>query len=346
MPDREVTMSDADLIAGLVREAYGEEPVALHPLGNDPTGERATYRVALGCGRMWMLRGYRAGSRVPFWYGGGLAEEWLRERARVLDWLATHDYPAPRVVPTRSGDAIALPAGYCALALTYLPGQPLPMTAIHVGRLAEALGQLHALDLESAPNATLPSSWWHPLNRATAPVLEQLAAVADAVPPEWRPLHAAFVSTLGALRERDDLPPAAIHGDCFPANALETAAGQVTLIDWDCAGVGAAVLDLGTLLLDAHPDPAPGEPMVVNRELVAAILAGYRRHRELAEPEREILLEAMRFGVAFVGSLRFAWAREQGWGGRIERSLRRLRARYAAAEAVARLADQEFSRRA
>ncbi len=91
-----------------------------------------------------------------------------------------------------------------------------------------------------------------------------------------------------------------------------------------------------------HPDPAPGEPIAVNPCLVAAMVAGYRQHREPTALERESLLDATRFGVAFVGSLRFAWTGEQGWSERIEGSLRRLQARYTAAEEVARLAREAF----
>jgi Ser/Thr protein kinase RdoA (MazF antagonist) len=345
MPEREAKMPDPELITGLVREAYNVEPVALHPLGNDPSGERVTYRATLGDGRVVMLRGHRAGSRVPFWYGGGLAEEWLRERALVLAWLAVRGYPAPRLVPARNSDLLATHAGYCMLAMTYIPGRPLPTTAHHLERLAAALGRLHTFGLGSGADAGLPASWWHPLDRAITPLLEPLEGVAATVPPRWQPLHAAFVRTLAGLRGRDDLPLAAIHGDCYPANAIATGVtddGQVALIDWDCAGVGTAVLDLGALLLDAQPDRAPGETIAVDPRLVAAMVAGYRQHREPTARERESLLEATRFGVAFVGSLRFAWAREQDWSERIERSLRRLEARYAAAEEVAHLAREAF----
>lgn len=327
-------------MAELVRQEYDAEPIELEPLGNDPTGGRVTYRAALSDGRVLMLRGQRAGSRMPFWFGGGVAEEWLCERALVLDWLARQGYPAPRLVPARHDKVLATHAGYCTLAMTYLPGQPLLTTAPHLERLAGVLGRLHALEGGPGGGAGLPASWWHPLDGTITPLLEQLEDLGGAVPPRWQPFYAAVVATLGALRGRDDLPLAAIHGDCYPANAVETGEGQVVLIDWDCAGWGTAVLDLGGLLLDAQPDPAPGEPIAVDPQLVAAMIASYRQYREPTMLEREALLEATRFGTAFIGALHFTWTHEQGWSERIERSLRRLQARSTAAEEVARLARE------
>jgi Ser/Thr protein kinase RdoA (MazF antagonist) len=333
-------MPDPQLIAGLVRRAYGAEPIALEPLGNDLTGERVTYSAALDDGRIVLLRGLRLGSRLPLWHGGGGAEAWLRERARVLEWLAQQGYPAPRVVRARNGKLLATDAGYCALAITYLPGRLLPRTTQHLERLGGVLGWLHALGARSGTDVSLPASWWHPLDHAITPLLAQLDGVRAAVPARWQPLHAAFVATLAAVGVRGDLPLTTIHGDCYPANAVETTAGEVALIDWDCAGRGAAVLDLGSLLLAAQPDIAVSEPLTVDPRLVAAMLAGYRQHREPTVQERTHLLAATRFGVAFVGALRFAWAREQGWSERLEWSLRRLQARYTAAEEVARLAQE------
>src|SRR5262249_38790603 len=309
--------------------------------------ERLTYRAALDDGRVLLLRGFRAGCRLPFWHSGAIGEEWLRERALVLDGLARHGYPAPRVVRTGDGELLAIQAGYCALAITYLPGQPLPATTEHAQRLASALGRLHALGAWHGVegSADLPASWWHPLDSAVMALLARLDGVRAEVPLRWRELHAAFAATLEAWRGRGDLPLTVIHGDCHPANAIETADRQVVLIDWDCAGRGTAVLDLGTLLLDAHPDPASGEPIAVDPRLVVAMVSGYRQYHEPTAQERECLLEATRFGVAFVGALRFDWAGEQGWSERIERSLQRLQARYVAAAEVAGLAAEAFDRR-
>jgi Ser/Thr protein kinase RdoA (MazF antagonist) len=331
-------MENVEGIAGLVREAYGLKPLALESVGNDPTGERLSYRVKLDDGRILMLRGCRADSRMPFWYGGGAGEDWLADRARLLVWLAERSFPAPRVVSAPSGAAVVTYAGYCVLLLTYLPGQPLPIDAPHLRRLASVLGQLHGL--AGASDTTLPASWWFPVEGATRPLLDALAAANAVTPPQWQSVRAAFTATLMAAQERADLPHAAIHGDGYPANALQLEDERVALIDWDCAGWGPAILDLGTALLDAHPDGGAGERIVVDPAIVKAMVAGYVQFRTPTSAERDYLLDAMRFGVSFLGAVRFAWAAERGWSEQIERSLVRLQARYRVAEDVAQVARE------
>jgi Ser/Thr protein kinase RdoA (MazF antagonist) len=334
-------MENVEEMARLVRTAYGLEPLALESVGNDPTGERLSYRLRLDDGRILMLRGCRAASRMPFWYGGGAGEDWLHERARLLAWLAERSFPAPRVVPACSGAPVVTSAGYCALLLTYLAGQPLPINALHLRRLASALGQLHALAEASVDS--LPASWWFPLAVATRPLLDALTAAHAVTPLRWQSLRAAFSAILAAAQERSDLPHAAIHGDGYPANALQLEDQRVALIDWDCAGWGPAVLDLGTALLDSHPGGA-GERILVDPAIVEAMVEGYTQFRAPTHAERDYLLDALRFGVAFIGALRFAWAAEQGWSEQIERSLVRLQARFRAADDVAQAAREALER--
>jgi Ser/Thr protein kinase RdoA (MazF antagonist) len=335
-------MDSVEEMARLVREAYGLEPLALEQVGNDPTGERLSYRVALDDGRIVMLRGCRSDSHMPFWYGGGGGEDWLRDRARLLVWLAERAYLAPQVVLANSGEPVVRNAGYCALLLTYLPGQPLPIDALHLGRLASVLGQLHTLAGASA--TPLPASWWFPLEMVTRPLLDALAAANAVTPQQWQSLRAAFTATLTTAQERTDLPHTAIHGDGYPGNALLLEDERVALIDWDCAGWGPAILDLGAALLDAHPGGGAGERIVVDPTIVAAMVEGYTQVRTVPIAERDYLLDALRFGVAFIGALRFAWAIEQGWTEQIERSLLRLQTRYHAAIDVAQVARETFER--
>lgn len=332
-----------DEAAAFLAARYGLRSHALTAIGAAGDANRTLYRVTDEHGRSWVLRAYRADGHVAPWLGGAAAPEWMAGRAALLAELERREYPAPCLLPARDGGLVGRDGAWCALVEGFIAGVPLEWSSPHdIRALAEALGRLHAL----APVPQAPPSWWHPLDRAVSWALAALGSADAGMPEEWRALHARFASALAFFRDYADLPVTLIHGDCWPANAVRASAsaGDVVLIDWDCAGLGAAVLDLGVLLADCHPDPAPGASITVTPELVAAVAAGYSQHRPLTAVELDALPDAARFGVAFVGALRYLWARQDGWSERIERSLRRLRARFDAASAVAELARTRFQR--
>jgi Ser/Thr protein kinase RdoA (MazF antagonist) len=329
--------------AAFLAACYGLRARALTLIGAAGDASRALYRVTDAQGRRWVLRAYRADGHVAPWLGGGATPEWMAGRAALLAALERQAYPAPRPLPERDGGLIGRDAAWCALVEDYIVGAPLEWSSsddLHA--LAAALGRLHTL----APDPNAPPSWWHPLDRAASWALEALGPAGPDIPDEWRALHTRFASALAFFRDRADLPVTLIHGDCWPANAVRTGAGQAALIDWECAGLGTAVLDLGVLLADCLPDPAPGASIAVTPEPVAAVVAGYTGQRWLSAAELDVLPEAARFGVAFIGALRYLWARARrdGWDERIERSLRRLRARFDAASIAAELAREQITR--
>jgi Ser/Thr protein kinase RdoA (MazF antagonist) len=58
-----------------------------------------------------------------------------------------------------------------------------------------------------------------------------------------------------------------VHGDLWQGNTLWDGDSPTGVVDWDCAGVGAAGIDLGSLRCDAWK--------TAGREAAAAVLAGY-----------------------------------------------------------------------
>jgi Ser/Thr protein kinase RdoA (MazF antagonist) len=335
--NRELHSSDLAPVAGYVAEHYGVRPAALVPVGHDATPGRSVFRCDVADGRAWLLYVFTRHATMPVWFGGGPAREWLCGRTALLTWLERQGYPTPRVIPTREGGQMAEYGDGCMVALTYIPGESTAMSLDDLRQLGALLGRLHALPADAA-NPPLPNSWWYPAMRAVAPLLDGLYAAANEVPWRWQALHAAFGDTLRTVASAD-LPITPIHGDCHPGNTIVTSNEDIILIDWECAGIGAAVLDLGGLLTDCHSDPAPGEAIVVDPASIAAVMEGYRAHRTLTQAERDILPAACRFGVAYQGAVRFLWAHEDGWSERIDRSLARLHARYDVAERAAVMAQ-------
>ncbi len=63
------------------------------------------------------------------------------------------------------------------------------------------------------------------------------------------PLLAAAQQRVAAIVSND--PVGFVHGDLWSGNTLWSGAELVAVIDWDCAGLGAAGVDLGSLRCDA-----------------------------------------------------------------------------------------------
>jgi len=394
----------------------GPDPAAVHRVSGSVHGDSVTYLVGLADGEHLLVRASRADApvQVQFRVPGSLTMlDWLVSRAVTLTCLERGDYPAPRLVRARAGDPVGVDGVWLTLATTYVPGTLLRPTLGQLRMLGSALGRLHAMDPVPAPGpgslgpagapeaagdagATgQPAAFgafgvlagvgegagpgraaWYP--EAAIPVTQaRLDAVADLVPEAWLGMFEQFRSTVLAVQGRlDVLPRSLVHGDAWPANAVQTSADSVTLIDWETGGLGLPVLDLGQCLLECLLDtvardaggvpaggaPAGGAPVGAetwqpeawdplvwlvqpDEDRIAAVLTGYSAWRVLTADERAILLPAIRFGAAYLGAVHF----EQALVGRVrgvsmDARLDRLRNRLAVSGTVARLAARHLPR--
>jgi thiamine kinase-like enzyme len=165
----------------------------------------------------------------------------------------------------RLGIAPALAAGEPDCLVTeYVPGHPLTSAEVCAKPepIARAIRRFHD---RAAP---LPVAFWVPA------LLESYARVVaekgGSLPPEYSSAQEM------ANRIADVLPldePVPCHNDLLCANLLGTVGGDVLLVDWEYAGMGHRMFDLGNLavnnelddaaerrLLEAYFDEPPGEP--------------------------------------------------------------------------------------
>jgi Ser/Thr protein kinase RdoA (MazF antagonist) len=372
-------VTDAALVGRILRE-YRLGPASVRRRYGSVSGARVGYELDWPGGDAVLVRAYRADLPLTVHLrGSGSASvtDWLLGRAATLQWLAGRGYPAPRVVATRSGDLIGVAGIWLTWAATCIPGRVLSPGG-QAGELGAALGRLHALGAPdpapevgvapgpgeagagAAPGVVAAGpgrASWHPAAAIPA-ALRRLDAVATLLPEGWRPLHAQFRSTLLAVRRAaPGLPMTVVHGDTWPGSAVVTAGGEVTLIDWQDGGLGLPVLDLGHCLVGCHlalGPPAPGLPADQPRAWriepdpgrIAAVLEGYARWRRLADAEREVLAEGIRFGAAYAGAIHFERALVDGvQGAAMDARLGRLRDRIAVSQAVADLAARHLAAR-
>ncbi len=323
-------MDATELLARLVERHHGFTPTALHPLR--VLQGRGIYRVERSAAPQWVLRAFQ---------GDAFADD-LRAHVAVLAFLEQEGFPATRLVRALDGSAVVEHDGWWAIMTTYIEGAEADYSPANLRWLGEALGRLHTLDLRAGAAATPPVLPAARLPTQEAPEgLALLAGVAERVPRDLRTQYEAYVAALRRVPAFAGLPQALLHTDPFPGNAILTPDGDLALMDWDNAGLGPAVLDVGYLLItcdkglqripEVHPDPAR----------IAALVEGYVRRRTLAGAELEALADSMRYGPAVRGAWHVATALTtdappdawQLWW-----------ARYQAAEETAALARECFER--
>jgi Ser/Thr protein kinase RdoA (MazF antagonist) len=349
-------LTDAAVVGRILREYHqaGIEPSGVRRLTGSVRGARVSYwfgepRMPGGPGLV--VRAFRTDVPLAGQFRGGRPEavtDWLCSRAATLDWLEEHAYPAPRVIPTRSGDLVGLAGVWATLATTYVTGTPLRPGVGQLRLLGEALGRLHALG-KPGVGAAMGRAAWDP-GTAIPAALGRLEAAESLAPADWRPLLEQFRAVLLAVRQRAPaLPSSVVHGDPWPGNAIHTGQDQVTLIDWENAGLGLPLLDLGFCLTEGHLDAGlpSNQPSAwyirPDENRIAAIAAGYSSRRRLQPAEKDLLLEGIRFPVAYVGAIHFEQALLGGMRGRsMDVRLERLRNRLAVSDAVADLARRHF----
>jgi len=292
-------VNDAAVVGRVLREyhARGIDPAALRRAGGSVGSGVVTYLVSPdGAGRSaagpplvrWVVRACRADAPVPIHVSASPAEtmlDWLMTRASTLDWLEARRYPAPRVIRTRSGDAIGMDGIWLTLATTFVDGPLIRPTLAQLRILGAALGRLHALEVGAGAGmgvgdagragaaageigaggagagpgeAGVPGhASWYPQD-AIAATMVRLDAVEALVPDDWQPLYQQCRGTARAVGQSlDGLPRGVVHSDAWPGNAVQSAPDTVTLIDWEAGGLGLPVLDLGNCLIGSLLDSQP-----------------------------------------------------------------------------------------
>jgi Ser/Thr protein kinase RdoA (MazF antagonist) len=245
-------------------------------------------------------------------YGAGRPTTGLEAQARVLQLLERRSYPAPRVVKAMDGVAVsafdAETGRHPVLVTTYVAGEPtrfaLPSLRAHGGMV----GRLHALmpllpgmpematDDHAAsgePDGIRPAGMLP--DGEIAASLSWLDGVRGQMPAALRRQYEAMEAACHGLYRFPDTPRVLIHNDCHHWNSVATPDGRVVLIDWEGAGLGPAVIDLGFAALSVDTGGIVGQIVPADPARLDALLAGYRQQHALTSGELEHLADAIRF---------------------------------------------------
>ncbi|MEY9932065.1 aminoglycoside phosphotransferase (APT) family kinase protein [Catenulispora sp. GP43] len=225
-----------------------------------PGHSRATLAGATGLregSNPWMLR-LDDGRAVVLRVGDpGDAErrEAFGVEARLLEIAERHGVPSSRLI---AHDPTGEQAGALALLSTVvegssrIPAEPTPELLAEYGRATAALRGVPLNALGGLAHRIRPiQSVDFAGARRSQGASELLTAAEEAV--VRRPVP-----------ERD---PGLVHGDLWLGNTLWVGARLSGFVDWDCAGIGEAGLDVASIRLDAA--------LMFGPEYAEAVLAGY-----------------------------------------------------------------------
>lgn len=323
------------LLTRLVEEAYAGGKVVLQPISPYAVEDRGIYRVDWESGTSAVLRAFLADVTVE-----------LTGHAVVLDYLYQRSFSAPQVKRTRDGGLLASHAGWTALLLSFLDGEVADFAPESLELLGSIAGSLHAIShnaLAEAAQARLPDSRLRP----TQPASQAIDTLVHALPHVPNELHQFCEDSIAALQRIQQaqqaglLPETLLHGDCWPRNAVRTSEGGMALIDWDCAGIGPAILDVGYLLLACHLGKPQLPSMQADSQLIAAVVHGYCQQRKPNAAELSVLEEAVLYDVARrvglekpLSALSDGWAEDMWW--------QKMRARYHVGPEIAAIAQSCF----
>jgi Ser/Thr protein kinase RdoA (MazF antagonist) len=341
-------VTDVAVIGRLLDEYHERSlpPASIQIVAGSEHEARITYKLTLSDGTGQLVRAFRAEGTVPVELRGPFTEtvqDWLVGRARTLAVLAAADYDAPRPVLTRTGELIAVAGPWLAWGTSYIPGSVLTPTLPQLRALGESVGRLHRV-LAGGGGPSLA-----PLHPAVAVpmILSRLDAVAEKVPGEWAGMCSEFRTTAHAVQSgAPSVPETIVHGDVWARNAVEPlGGGSATLIEWETGGLGLAVVDLGSCLMECHLNSAASalDPeawlIAPDEDRIAATASGYASVRTLSPAELALLPDAIRFSTAAAGARHLDLALTEGVGGpAMDARLARIEDRLAIADEVAELA--------
>jgi len=161
------------------------------------------------------------------------SEATVLKDTQILRFFEGVDYPAPRLLLSREGTNYMLHDGKCIYALSYLEGNEPESNKENYAKLGEVTARLHSLQ-----GYTIPTDF---TTEVEIPTMLARAKKFN--------MNAHYTELVKALPDFSRFPTCLIHTDIGSHNSIQLPNGEIVLVDWDDAGIGTRILDLGFPLI-------------------------------------------------------------------------------------------------
>jgi Ser/Thr protein kinase RdoA (MazF antagonist) len=190
-------------------------------------------------------------------------------------YLADHGFPhAPRILPTRAGRLFQPWGSDYVYLLEYIEGRVPDPTPEVYERMGEMVAALHNV-----------AGYPHPYLFTYQEVLPEFSEIAQRLP-----FADEYLAIVDAWPDFDTFPHSIIHGEVI-GNILQSGDGTLVILDWDEAGLGPRLFDVGHPLVGSFIT----EDLQVRWDLMAAYDRGYLSHNRLTDLELAHIVDAALF---------------------------------------------------
>ncbi len=207
--------------------------------------------------------------------------------------LAESTLPLPAYARTRAGDLVHVSSSGRAVTIqNFSEGEHPDATQSVCQQMGEALASLHRVSFSDLP----AKSYWMS-EQSCANFLSQIQEFRDQRVVEQ------FQRRLPVLQHRlhrQGLPESIIHTDSHLENVLFQNNQLSAWLDWEEVSVGPSVIDIGLTAVWTCFDDTCFLP-----ENFRKLLGGYESLRELSQPEKNTLTDAMEYALLIACCWRF-----------------------------------------
>ena len=161
------------------------------------------------------------------------SEATVLKDTQILRFFEGVNYPAPRLLLSREDTNYVLHEGKCVYAISYLEGGEPESNKENYAKLGEVTAKLHSLQ-----GYTIPTDF---TAEVEIPTMLERAKKFN--------MNEQYTELVKALPDFGQFPKCLIHTDIGSHNSIQLPSEEIVLVDWDDAGIGTRILDLGFPLI-------------------------------------------------------------------------------------------------